>query len=200
MVIPFRIALRSVMLVLIAVFVIAFLAHSASATYDGKYLDKHSDKCLDKWADKPVKKIDVEPIKFHLAQVIVSNKNSETHYNQTALEELGVYRMTSKTPWRDEETIFEGVMLHDLLAEHGLENEHEIKIVAENDYAVTLPQKAWMCAAAMIATRVDGQAHKRRARGPLQIVFPMSANAEYGKQDYLRYWVWMLARIEPLDE
>ena len=76
-----------------------------------------------------------------------------------------------------------------------MEDISELRIVAENDFAITMPREVWESIPILVATRVDGQAHTRRERGPIQFVMPMDL---YESADNLRegYWVWMAARIE----
>ena len=81
---------------------------------------------------------------------------------------------------------------------HGLDA-HFARIVAENDYAVIVPQEVWATHGALLATRVDGRPHSRRARGPLQIVFDMQARPDTGLASFEGNWVWMVAWIGPPD-
>ena len=73
-----------------------------------------------------------------------------------------------------------------------------IRVVAENDYAVTIPRAVWEASPLLVATRVDGAAHSRRARGPIQFVFDMAA---YEASEVITesHWVWSAARIEAAD-
>jgi len=52
----------------------------------------------------------------------------------------------------------------------------------------------------LLATRVNGKAHTRRKRGPIQFVLPMSDDAAIGQDHYQNNWVWMAARIEAIYE
>lgn len=128
--------------------------------------------------------------------IVVGSDGAETLYDPAALERLPTYSLTTTTPWRSEPATFEGVLLTDLLAAHGLAEVDAITVTAENDYAVTIPRAVWEEFQILVATRVDGRPHTRRARGPIQFVIDMEAYAASpaAREDYL---VWMAARIEP---
>ncbi|MEM1265082.1 MAG: hypothetical protein AAGI50_03610 [Pseudomonadota bacterium] len=115
------------------------------------------------------------------------------------LEALGTYRLVTRTPWRDEPAVFEGARLADVLERAGLSDQPAVRITAENDYAVTVTRDIWTTYDALVATRVDGTPHSRRARGPLQIVFDMQRVPETGQSSFEGNWVWMVAHIEAVN-
>ena len=121
---------------------------------------------------------------------------SEARYSPADLEALPTYRLRTTTPWREVPAAFDGVLLADLLAANGLDTVDAIEVTAENEYAVTIPREIWETLDVLVATRVDGQPHSRRARGPIQFVIDMDSYtaSDAAREDYL---VWMVARIEP---
>lgn len=127
---------------------------------------------------------------------IMGADGTETTYSPAQIETLPTYSLITKTPWRDTPANFEGVLLRDLLAAHGLADASEITVTAENDYTVSIPREIWEELDVLVATRVDGAPHTRRARGPIQFVIDMdSYEAHSGaREDHL---VWMAARIAP---
>lgn len=147
-------------------------------------------------AMEPVK---VEPTRFAKASLTVVASGEEHHLDPAALEALGTYALTTITPWREDAAAFVGIRLKDLLAHHGLEDEASIRVTAENAYAITIPREVWTENGALVATRVDGRAHSRRARGPIQFVFDMSRDPRLGAPEFHQNWVWMAARIEVAD-
>lgn len=136
------------------------------------------------------------PIVFRDATLTVVCRSGLTIYTPAALEGLGVWRMTGKTPWREEAAVFEGVLFRDLLETHGLAEAPAVRVTAENDYSVVFPRAVWTEHEALIATRVDGRAHSRRARGPLQFVFSIDGDPAMAERRFEQYWVWMASRIE----
>ncbi len=123
---------------------------------------------------------------------------SERVYTPALLEELPTYALRTTTPWREVPAEFEGILLTDLLAANGLDSAEAITVLAENEYAVTIPRAAWEALNILVATRVDGAPHSRRARGPIQFVVAMDTYqaSPIAREDYL---VWMAARIEPVE-
>lgn len=140
--------------------------------------------------------VELAPIKHNSAElVIVSPDGTETSYSPEQLEGFTSYQLQTKTPWREETTSFEGVLLNDLLGAHGLHDVEAIVVTAENDYATTIPRELWMDIEVLVATRVDGRPHTRRARGPIQFVIDLETmeGSDVANQGHL---VWMAARIE----
>lgn len=113
-----------------------------------------------------------------------------------ALEQLPTYRMVTTTPWRPAPAVFEGVLLADVLDIAGLGSVDSIVITAENDFQVEMPRAFWASYPILLATRVNGQPHTRRERGPIQFVMNDEDYGQLGKA-YEKYLVWMAARIEP---
>lgn len=145
----------------------------------------------------PLTEVDLAPISHVEATLVVVGANgSERAYTPADLEALPTYSLTTSTPWRDEPAEFEGVLLADLLAVNGLNTVESIAVTAENDYKTVIERPLWETVDILVATRVDGRAHSRRARGPIQFVIDMSTfNAsDLTSESNL---VWMAARIEP---
>lgn len=151
-------------------------------------------------AQADARRVDLGDMDF-AATVELAVQGPDGLYRFTAdeLEALGTYRIETATPWREVPAVFDGVLLADILARAGLAERDSVRIVAENDYAVIVPQEVWATHGALLATRVDGRPHSRRARGPLQIVFDMQARPDTGLASFEGNWVWMVAWIGPPD-
>lgn len=130
------------------------------------------------------------------ALVIVGADGTEVRYAPADLEALETYRMRTTTPWREEPADFDGVLLSDLLAANNLSDLEEIQVIAENDFVSSFPRDLWEAVPVLVATRVDGKAHSRRERGPIQFVIHSDdyAASNLATEAHL---VWMAARIEP---
>lgn len=120
---------------------------------------------------------------------------SEVSYSPSQLEEFTTYRMTTTTPWRDKPADFEGIALSDLLKAHNLDGASVISVTAENDYETTLSRALLDEVNILVATRVNGLAHSRRARGPIQFVIGHDDFASSNLTSESNF-VWMVARIE----
>lgn len=149
-------------------------------------------------AHAEIQSVKVENIQFRDANLTVLGSGGEVSYSPEVLEKMGTYKITTKTPWRESPAEFVGVRLVDVLTAHNIDSAASIKVTAENGYAVEIPSSVWKEHSPLIATRVDGKAHSRRNRGPLQIVFPMDEDVSTAESTFEDNWVWMAARIEPL--
>lgn len=150
-------------------------------------------------ADADLAAVTLAPISHAQATLtVVAEDGSSTSYTPADLETLPTYRMETTTPWRDTPSAFEGVLLADLLRAHGLDQTSAIRIVAENDFASKMEREVWETLPILIATRVDGQPHNRRERGPIQFIIDADdyASSDVASESHL---VWMASRIEPLD-
>lgn len=150
-------------------------------------------------AQADMKRVTVEAIMHAQASLSVSASAGPSVFTPSEIEAIGTYELVTVTPWREKPATFVGARLADILKANGLEDAKAVRVIAENDYAVVLDRSVWAEHDALVATRVDGRPHSRRARGPLQIVFDMSGNAAYGETAFEGNWVWMAARIEPVE-
>lgn len=153
----------------------------------------------DETASFGVERVTLPPLTLNQATLTIAGPDGEKTFDGGQLEALGAHRVTTRTPWRETPATFDGVLLTDVLAASGLSDAKAIRVFAENDYAVDIARSVWSDRPALIATRVDGAPHDRRERGPLQFVFPMDADAATAESDFESNWVWMAARIEPID-
>ena len=119
----------------------------------------------------PITEVNLAPISHAEATlVVVGADGTEMSYTPADLEAFATYSLTTSTPWREEPAEFEGVLLSDVLAASGLDSMESIAVTAENDYRTVIERDVWESVDILVATRVDGRAHSRRARGPIQFV------------------------------
>jgi hypothetical protein len=148
------------------------------------------------WAGQP-EPVALAAVKHAAASLeVIGTDGASKTYSPNDLETFPTYRLKTTTPWRQEAAEFEGVLLTDILAAHGLSDVPAIKVTAENDFTSVIGREVWQSVQILVATRVDGRPHSRRARGPIQFVMDMdaySASDAASESDL----VWMAARIEP---
>lgn len=145
------------------------------------------------------KRVELAPIAHSDASLTIIDPSGTEHvYLPADLEALPTYALETVTPWREEPALFEGIMLADLLARHGLDQLDRIFVLAENDYVTEIDRAALQAGALMVATRVNGEPHSRRARGPIQFVVPMEM-LEAEREITSQHLVWMAALIRPAD-
>ena len=149
--------------------------------------------------DPAFRPVELAPMAHSDASLTIVDTSGVEHvYGPAELEMLPTYALETTTPWREEPSVFEGVLLVDLLVRHGLDQIDSIFVLAENDYVSEIDRAAWETGAIMIATRVDGRPHSRRARGPIQFVVPMQT-FEATEAITTQHLVWMAARVRPAD-
>lgn len=144
----------------------------------------------------PLSEVELAPLNHMDATlVVVGVDGDETTYSPAELEGFTTYSLTTTTPWREESATFEGVLLSDLLAANGLEGVGSILVTAENDYSTVMERELLDSVEILVATRVDGRPHTRRARGPIQFVIEDEVFSTSDLTSESNF-VWMAARIE----
>lgn len=125
---------------------------------------------------------------------VIDAQGSAHTYTIPELETFPAYRLTTTTPWRNDETEFTGVRLFDVLARHNLQDASEIRVIAENNYASVLPNEVWTSGNILIATRANEAPIPRRARGPILFVAPATV---VGPDNIIhdKHLVWMAMSI-----
>lgn len=142
-------------------------------------------------------RVTLDPIRHQTASLTLTAPDGHVvAFTPAELEALGSWRLTTKTPWRDMPATFEGPLLGTVLAAAGMSDVARISVLAENDYAVSIDRAVWDAVPILVATRVNGAAHNRRDRGPIQFVMDMDT---YKSSPIAaeRHWVWMAAKITP---
>lgn len=141
--------------------------------------------------------VELNPIQHNRgALVVVDMQGTKTNYSSADLENMTTYRMVTTTPWRRAPTQFDGVMLVEILRKHGLDQVSEILVSAEDGFGTLLSRDLFQSVDILVATRVNGKAHQRRQRGPLQLIIHEQdfRAPTLAKEANL---VWMVARIAP---
>lgn len=139
----------------------------------------------------------LEPMKLRASSLTVrATDGAETVYSGETLEALPTFAMETRTPWRPDPARFEGVLFSDILRAHGLEG-RDVIVTAENDFQVLIERDVHSVVPILVATRVNGQPHSRRERGPIQFVIDEEVATKGALKE--AYFVWMAARIEAAD-
>ena len=126
---------------------------------------------------------------------VIGSEGQSAVYSPTQLEEFPTYEVETRTPCRAQPADFAGVLVSDVLARHDLLSAPMIVVTAENEFSAAFDRRAMMAAPILIATRADGAAHSRRARGPIQFVISeddMKARGALNESPL----VWMVTRFE----
>lgn len=128
---------------------------------------------------------------------IAASPGEERHFTLRELEALGTEALETATPWTRGIQHFTGVPLRRLLEVVGASGT-SLRMVALNDYAVSVPVEDALLHGLLLATRRDGQPMRVRDRGPVWLLYPWSVRRELDRYPYHERAVWQLRRIEVL--
>ena len=113
------------------------------------------------------------------------------------LDALPQTRFSTKTPWHEGAVEFSGVSLKDFFAAAGVSpDQHQMQLIALNDYVVDADAAEMIAGDALLATRLNGQPMSVRDKGPIFVIFPFDSRPELNHQSYYSRCAWQLAEIE----
>ncbi|MGE0095449.1 MAG: molybdopterin-dependent oxidoreductase [Alphaproteobacteria bacterium] len=124
-----------------------------------------------------------------------TNAGKDARFDRAMLEKLGVRTLRTSTTWTTGVKTFEGVLARDVMAAVGAKGT-EIRAIALNDYAVTIPMEDFERYDVLLAFRMDGQDLTARDKGPLWIVYPRDAHRELNDSKFDARWAWQLKRLD----
>lgn len=124
-----------------------------------------------------------------------STDGEQAVFDRAMLEALGTVTVETTTPWTEGVMRYEGVPLARVLAAVGAEGDHIIA-TALNAYTAEIPLADFADERVILALKENGAYLTPRNKGPLFIVYPYDASAEYHSERYFSRSVWQLTRIE----
>lgn len=126
----------------------------------------------------------------------VGNKNTANaaDFDLAMLEKLPQKTFTTNTPWDKNPIKFTGPLLRDVLAA-AKTNGSQIKAVAINDYATTIPMSDTQKFDMILAHKMNDQAIPVRTKGPLFIVYPYDSKPELNAQVYKDRSAWQVRTL-----
>lgn len=131
----------------------------------------------------------------------VSGKISNTNSGDTALfdiamlQDMDPIKIETTTIWNDGMQVFEGVLLSRLIDELGAEGS-VIAASALNDYTVEIPLSDAVPDGPILAFAQNGEPLSVRDKGPLWVIYPYDAKAEYHSELIYARSIWQLKRME----
>jgi len=120
--------------------------------------------------------------------------SNTVQFSDAALAKLPQKSMTVQTPWYPAPKKFEGPLLRDVLKLAGIHS-GQIRLIALNDYTISIPVSDAFEYDVIIARQLDGKPMSVREKGPLFIVYPFHEHEELRKTDYYRRCSWQLRSI-----
>lgn len=115
--------------------------------------------------------------------------------DQAMLAALPQASFTTTTIWTEGPQTFTGVPLSALLAATGMTG-RAILARAINDYSVEIPVETWPSDGPIVAYLRNGKPMSVREKGPLWIVYPYDARADYRSEVVYSRSIWQLDRLE----
>jgi hypothetical protein len=123
-----------------------------------------------------------------------TNAPGVAEFDLAMLEQLGLTRLRTWTPWSDDELEFEGVPAQRLMEAVGATGD-EVRASALNDFESTIPLADFERYPVLLATRADGKQLEVRDKGPIWIIYPWSSHAELDDLPTRRKSVWQLRSL-----
>ena len=112
-----------------------------------------------------------------------------------AIERMPKHRVITSTPWTESVSTFDGVLVRDLLRQLGITGS-SVKLVALNDYSVTIPIADLDSYDVILAYGRNGEPMPVRDKGPLWVIYPLDAHPELNAQETHAKMIWQVRRME----
>lgn len=130
-----------------------------------------------------------------LSGKVATPESGETwQFDLADLQALPTAKFETTTIWTEGKQAFEGVPLVALLDHVGASGK-QLRAVALNDYAVTIPIADAVEGGPIVAYMRNGAEMSVRDKGPLWIVYPYDDNETYKSEEFYSRSVWQLDRI-----
>jgi hypothetical protein len=113
------------------------------------------------------------------------------------LEALGPHALNARMIWQEENDLYHGVLLSDLLTAAGMQDLPAVRVFARDGYTTVIPRGDWTRWPLLLATRRAGMPMTVRGKGPLRLIYPLTPEMVLTQPEMDSRWVWMLTRIEP---
>ncbi|MCC5955623.1 MAG: hypothetical protein JJU07_05930 [Natronohydrobacter sp.] len=127
-------------------------------------------------------------------QVGNTNGDGIARFDQAMIEALPQRETETNTPWFDGPQRFTGPLLSDLVQAAGAEGS-ELRIIAVNDYATTMPWSDIENVPVILAIRHNGETMSVREKGPLFVIYPFDEYPELRDEVYFSRSAWQVTTI-----
>lgn len=123
-----------------------------------------------------------------------ANAGDRARFDLKMLEQVGVTKVTTSTPWTEGKPVFEGVLIRDLLRRVGGGGD-TVTPVAINDYKIDIPRAELEKYPVLLAYRMNGEPLRVRDKGPLWIIYPRDDFPELDTKPIQSRWVWQVKEL-----
>jgi hypothetical protein len=112
------------------------------------------------------------------------------------LEKLPLTEYTTYDPYEKRRVHYKGVLLRELVGRYADPGVQAVRLLAVDDYRITLTRPEWTRWDILLATQMDGRHLSRREKGPVKIVFPYDTAKDIDHKVYDPKWIWQITQIE----
>ncbi|WP_022665563.1 molybdopterin-dependent oxidoreductase [Desulfospira joergensenii] len=147
--------------------------------------------------EKLIKDIRLPEISSKKIILRVGTGSAEREYTHADIESLGLKQIRTSTYWKEDDGVYQGVLLRDLLRNAGIEASKGISISALDGFTTKIPREDWENWPVLLATRRDGKIMSIRKKGPLRIIYPKDLGGPVAKIEMRIRWIWAIKSIRP---
>ncbi|AUH33062.1 molybdopterin-dependent oxidoreductase [Paracoccus tegillarcae] len=130
--------------------------------------------------------------------VETTNVDGTAQLDLDMLEAMDTTTIETSTIWTEGMQTFEGVSLAALVEALGITGE-TLRATAINDYEIEIPMTDAVEGGPIVAYRQNGDTMSLRDKGPLWIIYPYDADADYRTEVIYSRSIWQMDRIEAVD-
>lgn len=109
---------------------------------------------------------------------------------------LEVLEMDIYNPYEKHSALYGGVLFDAFVKKYAKDGVNEVKIVAIDDYSISIYKSDWESMRIILATRLDKEYIPINKKGPLMVVFPDYDTKKKIYQESISKWIWMIKKIE----
>lgn len=131
-----------------------------------------------------------------LLTVVDAATGRQAAFTRSEIDALPQAVIATRTDFTEGRSEFRGPLAADLLDRAGIGAAREVRLVAANDYAVTVPVADFRAYGVILATELDGRRLSLRDRGPIWVMYPADDFPELRQPQYVDRLIWQLVRIE----
>lgn len=115
-------------------------------------------------------------------------------FDRTMLQALPQRDTITHTPWYDDVSTFSGPLIRALLEQVGASGK-TLRVIALNDYEVTVPVQDFYDYDVILAMSRNGRAISVREHGPLFIIYPFDEHTDLMNENILARSAWQIKHI-----
>lgn len=146
-----------------------------------------------------VKDVQLAPTKSDIIVLTIQSSTGVKKYSLDKIESLGLKRLGTSTFWKEDDGVYEGVLLIDLLSHAKMEKCTSIVVTALDDYQIEIPCEDFRKWPVLLATRRDGKTMSVRKKGPTRIIYPKDIGGDIALSDMRSRWIWAIKTISLKD-